>query len=109
MLSDNHMFAIIKTGGKQYKVKANDVLNVEKLPSVKGDTVSFDQVLLIADGDTVTVGQPLVAGAIVTAELLDQIKARKVVVQKFKSKTRYRRKHGHRQRLSRVRITEIKS
>lgn len=103
------MFAVIKTGGKQYKVQENDTLVVEKLPQEKGGVVTFDEVLLVADGDKVTIGQPVIAGATVTAEVLEQRKARKVVVIKFKSKTRYRRKRGHRQHETKLKITGIKA
>lgn len=101
------MFAIIKTGGKQYKVKENDVLTVEKLPQEQGTSVTFDQVLLVGDGDTATIGQPLVSGAKVTGEVVDQGKARKVMVIKFKNKIRYRRRKGHRQHQTKVKITGI--
>lgn len=102
-------FAIIKTGGKQYKVKENDTLVVEKLPQEKGKSVNFDQVLLIGDDEAVTIGQPTVAGAAVTAEVVDQTKAKKVLIIKFKNKTRYRRKRGHRQQQTKVKITGIKA
>ena len=101
------MFAVVKTGGKQYKVAKNDVFLVEKLVAEAGQTVEFNEVLMIG-GETVTVGAPLVAGAVVKAEVLEQTKGPKVI-----SFVRRRRKHssqrtrGHRQQLTRVRITEI--
>lgn len=102
-------FAIIKTGGKQYLVKEGDLLTVEKLPTQKGGKFSFDQVLLVGDdqGDTLKIGQPTVAGAKVEAEVLDQTKAKKVHVIKFKSKVRYHRHRGHRQQITKVKITKI--
>lgn len=97
------MFAVIKTGGKQYKVAPNDVIRVEKLPGQAGDTVTLDQVLLVGD----KVGTPLVAGASVTATLLEQTRAEKVIIFKKKRRQNYRRKKGHRQELSVLRITGI--
>lgn len=101
------MFAVIKTGGKQYKVAANDVLKVEKLPGEAGDAVAFSEVLMLGDGGDVTVGSPLVDGATVAGELVEQMRAKKIVVFKKKRRKGYRRKAGHRQELSVVRITEI--
>ncbi len=99
------MFAVIKTGGKQYKVTADDVLTIEKLPAVAGDTVTFDEVLMVgAEGD-VTIGAPLVDGASVVAELVEQKRDKKIVIFKKKRRQNYRRKNGHRQHLSVVRIT----
>ncbi|MDR3436544.1 50S ribosomal protein L21 [Telmatospirillum sp.] len=97
------MFAVIKTGGKQYKVAPNDVIRVEKLPGEAGDTVTLDQVLLVDD----KVGAPLVAGASVTATLLEQTRAEKVIIFKKKRRQNYRRKKGHRQELTVLRITGI--
>ncbi|MFC1662757.1 50S ribosomal protein L21 [Patescibacteria group bacterium] len=101
------MFAIIKTGGKQYKVEKGQVLAVEKLPKKEGAEVVFNKVLLISDKDNVTIGQPNITGAKVTGKLEQQTKAKKVIVRKYKNKTRYRRKQGHRQKLSKVKITAI--
>ncbi|MCF4097546.1 50S ribosomal protein L21 [Maritalea mediterranea] len=101
------MFAVIKTGGKQYKVAADDVLSVEKLNAEAGDTITFDEVLMVgAEGD-VTIGSPLVDGASVVAELVEQKRDKKIVVFKKKRRQNYRRKNGHRQHLSVVRITDI--
>jgi large subunit ribosomal protein L21 len=100
------MFAIIKTGGKQYKVSEGDILSVEKL-SPKGDEVVFDQVLLMADGDKITLGKPLVSGATVAAKLLEEGKGEKKMVFRYKSKTRQRKKKGHRQPFTKVQITKI--
>lgn len=101
------MFAVIKTGGKQYKVAADDILEIEKLEAVAGDAIIFEEVLMVgADGD-VTIGAPLVDGATVAAELVEQKRAKKIVVFKKKRRQNYRRKAGHRQNLSVVRITDI--
>lgn len=97
------MFAVIKTGGKQYKVAPNDVVIVEKLPGQAGDTVTLDQVLMVGD----KVGAPLVAGASVTATLVDHTRGEKVIVFKKKRRQNYRRKKGHRQDLTVLRITDI--
>lgn len=96
-------FAVIKTGGKQYKVAANDVLKIEKLDAEAGSIVTFDQVLMV-DG---VVGAPLVDGALVAAELLDTKKQKTVIIFKKNRRHNYRRRNGHRQLLSTVRITEI--
>ena len=104
-------FAVIKTGGKQYKVRAGDTLRVEKLPGTeeqeKGSPVTFD-VLMFDDGVKITVGNPTVKGASVVAEFVGNARAKKILVTKFKSKTRYRRTKGHRQHYTSVRIKEIK-
>lgn len=96
-------FAVIKTGGKQYKVAANDVLKIEKLDAEAGSIVTFDQVLMVGD----TVGAPLVEGALVAAELLETKKQKTVIIFKKNRRHNYRRRNGHRQLLSTVRITEI--
>lgn len=100
-------FAVIKTGGKQYKVSAGQKLKIEKIPGKAGDKISFDQVLLIADGGKVKIGQPLVKDAKVEAKILRQARAKKVVVMKFKSKTRQKTKKGHRQPFSEIEISKI--
>jgi large subunit ribosomal protein L21 len=96
-------FAVIKTGGKQYKVAANDILKIEKLDAEAGTIVTFDQVLMI-DGE---VGAPLIEGALVAAELLETRKQKTVIIFKKNRRHNYRRRNGHRQLLSTVRITEI--
>jgi large subunit ribosomal protein L21 len=101
------MFAVIKTGGKQYKVAANDVLKIEKLASEAGDVVTFDQVLMVGNGTDVTVGAPLVEGALVAGQLLETTKSDTVIVFKKRRRHNSRRRNGHRQLLSTVRITEI--
>ncbi len=100
------MYAIIATGGKQYKVSEGDVIRVEKLGVEAGETVTFDQVLLVS-GDDVKVGAPTVAGATVTADVVANAKAKKVIVYKYKRKTGYHKKNGHRQQYTAVKITKI--
>ncbi len=101
------MFAVIKTGGKQYKVAADDILKVEKLAGEAGDTVTFDEVLMVGEGADVTVGTPLVEGALVAAEFVETKKQRTVIVLKKERRQNYRRRNGHRQLLTTVKITEI--
>ena len=101
------MFAVLKTGGKQYRVAGGDVITVEKLVAEAGATVSFDEVLMLG-GDTVTVGAPLVAGASVKAEVLEQFKGEKTIAfVKRRRKHSSQRKRGHRQQLTRVKIIDI--
>ena len=101
------MFAVLKTGGKQYKVQAGDVLRVEKLAASAGDKVQFNEILMVG-GDSVTVGAPLVAGAAVQAEVIEQIKADKVIsYHKRRRKHSSQRTRGHRQQLTLVRVTDI--
>ena len=101
------MYAVIKTGGKQYRVAEGDVLRVEKLGAEQGATVEFDQVLMVSNGDDVRVGTPLVEGGRVSAEVVSQGRARKVEIVKFKRRKDYQRHHGHRQPFTEVRITGI--
>lgn len=101
------MFAVIKTGGKQYRVAADDVLKIEKLDAAEGDIVEFDEVLMVGEGDDVTVGAPMVDGAMVTAEVVVQGRARKVIAFKKRRRQNSRRKIGHRQHETTVRISEI--
>ena len=100
-------FAVIKTGGKQYKVAANDVVKIEKLDAQPGDVVTFDQVLMVGNGDDVTVGVPLVAGASVAGHLVNNKKQRTVIIQKKHRRQHFDRRNGHRQILATVRIGEI--
>jgi large subunit ribosomal protein L21 len=100
-------FAVIKTGGKQYKVAANDVVKIEKIEAQPGDVVTFDQVLMVGDGDAVTVGAPLVEGALVAGQFIATEKERTVIILKKHRRLHFDRRNGHRQRLSTVRITEI--
>ena len=102
------MFAVIKTGGKQYKVATNDVIKVERLTGEAGDVVQLDQVLAIAGDDgTLTLGTPLLEGAAVSATLLEQSRAVKIIVFKKRRRQNYRRKAGHKQLETVLRITEI--
>ena len=101
------MYAIVATGGKQYRVEPGQRLEVEKLTAEAGSQVELGEVLLIGDGDTVTVGQPTVPGARVVADVLGEIKGKKIIIFKYKNKVRYRRKTGHRQRYSRLVIKDI--
>ncbi len=100
-------YAIIKTGGKQYKVAPGDKIKVEKLDAVEGAALEFDEVLLIGDDDATMVGSPTIEGAKVTASCVSQDRADKVIVFKYKSKVRYRKKNGHRQPFSTVEIQDI--
>ncbi len=100
-------FAVIKTGGKQYKVAANDVVKIEKIAGEPGDVVTFDQVLMVGDGDSVTVGAPLVEGALVAGQFISTKKQRTIIILKKERRQHYDRRNGHRQQLSSVRITEI--
>nr|WP_072513775.1 50S ribosomal protein L21 [Ndongobacter massiliensis] len=100
------MYAIIETGGKQYRVEEGQSLKVEKLAAEVGDSVTFDQVLLVG-GDELNIGQPYVDGAKVTASVLEQGKNKKIVVGKFKAKKGYRRKRGHRQPYTMVKVESI--
>ena len=101
------MYAIVKTGGKQYKVAQGDVLFVEKLEANEGDVVTLDQVLAVAGENGLTVGSPVVEGATVTAKVEAQGKAKKVIVYKYKAKKDYRRKQGHRQPYTKLVIESI--
>ncbi|MBR0085341.1 MAG: 50S ribosomal protein L21 [Lachnospiraceae bacterium] len=100
------MYAIISTGGKQYKVEEGETLNVEKLGAEEGASVVFDQVLLVG-GEETKVGNPTVEGATVEATSLGDVKGKKVVVYKYKRKTGYHNKNGHRQQYTRVKIDKI--
>ena len=101
------MFAVVRTGGKQYRVRKNDVIKVERLAGEPGAAIDLDQVLMLDDGTAPTIGSPLVDGARVSATVLDQTRADKIIVFKKKRRKNYRRKHGHRQALTVLRITDI--
>jgi large subunit ribosomal protein L21 len=101
------MFAVIKTGGKQYRVAANDVLKIEKVAGEAGAVVSFVEVLAVGEGDRVEIGAPYVTGATVTAEVVEQGRGAKVIAFKKRRRQNSRRKRGHRQELTTVRIHEI--
>ncbi len=101
------MFAVIKTGGKQYKVAAEDTITIMHLAGNAGDAISFDEVLMLVDGDNATVGTPQVAGASVKAEIVEQARGPKVIAFKKRRRKNSKRKRGHRQDLTIVRITGI--
>ncbi|WP_088345742.1 MULTISPECIES: 50S ribosomal protein L21 [Rhodomicrobium] len=101
------MYAVIRTGGKQYKVAPDDLLVIEKIPGEAGDIVEFGEVLMLAGDGEPQVGAPLISGATVAAELVDQHRGEKIIIFKKKRRQNYRRRNGHRQYLSTVRITEI--
>ncbi len=100
-------YAIIETGGKQYRVQAGDTIEVESLPSEPGSTIELDRVLVLSEDDGVTVGRPQVDGARVIAEVQEHGRGKKIIVFKYKSKVRYQRKQGHRQAYTRLVIKEI--
>lgn len=101
------MYAVIKTGGKQYKISEGDVLNVEKIEGEQGDTVIFDDVLMVSRDEETKVGTPLVEGAKVVGEIMVQTKGTKIAVFKMKRRKGYRKKTGHRQELTSLIIKEI--
>ncbi len=101
------MYAIVRTGGKQYQVACGDQLRVEKLEGVVGDTIALDDVLLVADGEEIQVGQPVLENAKVTAKIAEQGKAKKVIIFKKKRRKGYRLKKGHRQSYTALKIEEI--
>jgi len=101
------LYAIVETGGKQYKVSPGDVVRLEKLPGTRGDTLVFDKVLAVSDGGSFRVGNPYLEGTTVKATILRQGKARKILVFKYRSKTNYRRRYGHRQPFTEVRVDAV--
>jgi large subunit ribosomal protein L21 len=103
------MYAVVATGGKQYRVEAGEILRVEKLAGEVGADVAFERVLMLTDGETVRIGQPFVEGASVKGHIVEQGKNKKVLVFKFKRRKRYRRKQGHRQLFTAVKIDTIEA
>ncbi len=101
------MFAVVSTGGKQYKVAKGDVIQVEKLEHLLGETVALDQVLMIGEGDDVQTGSPLLTGCSVTCEVTEQLKGKKIIIFKKKRRKGYRNKNGHRQLYTRLKIIDI--
>ena len=101
------MYAVIKTGGKQYKVEKGSTLRVEKLEGDAGTKLTFDEVLLVADGGNVQIGTPVLGGAKVMAEIVAQEKGDKLIVFKFRRRKAYRRKNGHRQSYTAIKVTDI--
>jgi large subunit ribosomal protein L21 len=102
-------YAVIRTGGKQYRVAQGDVIRIEKLPGDPGADVAFDEVLMTADEGTVRLGAPLVSGARVTATVMQQDRAKKIMIFKKKRRKNYRRRQGHRQAFTAVRVTQIET
>ncbi len=100
-------YAIVQTGGKQYRVQTGGVVRVESLPGDEGDLIELDDVRMISRDGAVTLGAPTIPGAKVTAEVVGAGKGKKVIVFKYKAKTRYRRKNGHRQPYTALRVTDI--
>ncbi|MDF1656413.1 MAG: 50S ribosomal protein L21 [Verrucomicrobiales bacterium] len=100
-------YAIIKTGGKQYRVEAGDKIDVEKLSAEVGDTVTFEEVLASGSGEGLTVGAPFIDGAKVTAKVVDQFRAKKVIAFKFKRRKGHRKTKGHRRHLTRLEIVSV--
>lgn len=103
------MYAVVTSGGKQYKVKQGDVLRVEKIPGEVGDPFSFDKVLMFSDGENVRIGQPALDNIAVSGHIVEQGKANKIIVFKYKRRKRYRRKQGHRQQFTAIRIDNIEA
>ncbi|HZX46997.1 MAG TPA: 50S ribosomal protein L21 [Clostridia bacterium] len=101
------MYAVIETGGKQYRIQEGDILSVERLGAGEGEKVSFDKVLLVNGEDGIKVGKPYVEGAAVEGEVLFHGKGKKIIVFKYKAKKNYKKKQGHRQPFTRVKITKI--
>lgn len=101
------MYAIVASGGKQYKVRQGDILMVEKIPGEIGSPVSFDKVLMFSDGETARIGQPALDNVAVKGHIVDQGKAKKIIVFKHKRRKNYRRKQGHRQQYTAVKIDSI--
>jgi large subunit ribosomal protein L21 len=101
------MYAVIETGGKQYRVETGQTLIIEKLDGASGDPVEFDKVLLLSTDDAVAVGRPIVEGARVKGEIIEQLRGPKLTVYKFKRRKDYRRRTGHRQNLTAVKISEV--
>ncbi len=101
------MYAVFKTGGKQYRASTGDVIKVEKIEAEKGATIELDQVLMVGEGEDVKIGTPFLEGGKVTATVLDQGRGDKITVIKFKRRKNYRRKMGHRQYFTQIEITSI--
>lgn len=101
------MYAVVRTGGKQYRVSPGDVIDVEKLEGEIGDAIELSEVLLVSDDDGVMVGRPLLEGTTVKAQIVDQARHRKILIFKYKRRKRYRRKAGHRQPFTALKIAEI--
>ena len=103
------MYAIVDTGGKQYKVQKGETLRIEKIPGEVGSQVSFDKILMLADDDNVKIGRPVLDDVAVKGHVVEQEKAQKIIVFKYKKRKRYRRKQGHRQQYTAVKIDSIEA
>ncbi len=103
------MYAVIATGGKQYRVEEGEVLKVEKLPGEVGEEVVLNDVLLCCDGENINIGQPRVEGASVKAEIVEQGRLKKIIVFKYKRRKRFRKKQGHKQFFTAIRIKQIEA
>jgi len=102
------MYAIIRSGGKQYRAEVGATIDVDRLPQTVGDSIEISDVLLVANGDETHIGRPRVEGATVTATVVEQFRGKKIIVYKYRQRTNYRRKQGHRQYYTRLRIEDIK-
>lgn len=103
------MYAIVNSGGKQYKIRQGDILKVEKIPGEIGSPVSFDRVLMFSDGENITIGRPVLDNVSVKGHIVEQDKHKKIIVFKYKRRKRYRRKQGHRQPFTAVKIDRIEA
>ena len=103
------MYAVVNTGGKQYKVQKGETLRIEKIPGEVGSAVTFDKVLMLADGENIRVGQPVLENVAVQARIVEQDKAKKILIFKYKRRKRYRRKNDHRQPFTAIRIDGIEA
>lgn len=103
------MYAIIRSGGKQYRAEVGATIDVDRLPQQVGESIEISDVLLIADGEETRIGQPQVDGATVSATVVDQFRGKKIIVYKYRQRTNYRRKQGHRQYYTRLRIEDIRA
>ena len=101
------MYAIVRSGGKQYRAEVGATIDVDRLPQEVGESINLSDVLLVADADNTRIGQPLVEGARVSATVVEQFRGKKVIVYKYRQRTNYRRKQGHRQYYTRLRIDDI--
>ncbi len=101
------MYAVIRTGGRQYRAEVGDLIDVERLPYEVNESFEITDVLMLGNGEEATIGQPTVSGAVVRVTVVDQYRAKKVVVFKYRQRTNYRRRKGHRQHYTRLRIDEI--
>ena len=101
------MYAVIESGGKQYRVQPGDTVVVEKLPGTPGDAIAFDKILLVSSDDSVAIGRPVVDGARVTGQIVEQGRGEKLTVYKFKRRKNQRKRNGHRQQYTAVKISEV--